>query len=255
MMPAETLKAAQPDLHPESRLVALAAPDSAAAEQYRVLHQRVLRLAARRPLRVLAVTSAGRGEGRTLTAANLALTAAREGRATVLVEADLRHPSLSRLLGLAPRAGVAEVLEGRAELGQAVTRLGPLAVLTAGEGALRAPQGAAEGERGPGAGPDLGALLRSPAATALVDQLRADYELVVLDAPPALAFADGDRLSGDADAALLVVRAGTTPRQVVRLALDALGDRAAGLVLNDVDPGGVAHGRWIYPADAEPAAR
>lgn len=236
MMPAETLQATQPELHPEARLVALAAPDSAAAEQYRVLHQRVLRLAARRPLRVLAVTSAGRREGRTTTAANLALTAAREGKATVLVEADLRRPTLGRLLGLAPRPGLAEVLAGRAELGQALTRLGPLSILLAGE-----------------AGEDPGALLRSPAAAGVLDQLRAAYELVVLDAPPALAFTDGDRVAGDADAALLVVRAGTTPRQVVRLALDALGDRAAGVVLNDVDPEAVAHGRWIWPGEGEPA--
>ena len=201
-----------------------------------MLYQRILRLAARRPLRVVAITSAGRGEGRTTTAANLALTAAQDGRPTILVEADLRRPSLAKRLGLAPRAGVAEVLEGRAELGQAVTRLGPLAVLAAGQAR------------------DPGALLRGPAAAALLDQLRGGYELVVLDAPPALAFADGDRLSGDADAALLVVRAGTTPRQVVRLALDALGERAAGLVLNDVDPEAVAHGRWIYPGRRAPSA-
>lgn len=246
MMPAETLQATQPELHPEARLVALAAPESAAAEQYRVLHQRLLRLAARRPLRVLAVTSAGRREGRTTTAANLALTAAREGRATLLVEADLRRPTLGRLLGLAPRPGVADLIAGRAELGQAVTRLGPLALLLAGD--------ADDAAAGAGAGSDAGALLRSPAATALLDQLRAAFELVVLDAPPALAFSDGDRLSGDADAALLVVRAGTTPRQVVRLALDALGDRAAGIVLNDVDPEAVAHGRWIWPGEGEPEA-
>ena len=236
MMNAETLQVAAPELHPEARLVALAAPESPAAEQYRVLWQRVLRLAARRPLRLLALTSAGRREGRTTTAANLAITAARDGRAVLLVEADLRHPALARLLGLEGRAGAGEVLEGRAELGQAVARVGPLAVLTAGEAR------------------DPGAALRGQAAAALVEQLRAAYELVVLDAPPALAFADGDRLSGEADAALLVVRAGTTPRQVVRLALDALGDRAAGLVLNDVDREAVAHGRWIYPGELEPAA-
>jgi capsular exopolysaccharide synthesis family protein len=232
MMPAETLQATQPAAGPEARLVALAEPDSPAAEQYRVLYQRILRLAARRPMRVVAITSAGRREGRTTTAANLALTAAQEGRATILVEADVRRPSLARLLGMAPRPGVAEVLEGRAELGQAVGRFGPLAVLAAGEAR------------------DAGALLRTQRAAALVEQLRAAYELVVLDAPPALAFVDGDRLSGDADAALLVVRAGTTPRQVVRLAVESLGDRAAGIVLNDVDPDGVTHGRWIYPGEA-----
>jgi capsular exopolysaccharide synthesis family protein len=237
MMPAETLQVTQPAIGAEARLVALAAPDSAAAGQYRVLYQRVLRLAARRTLHALAVTSAGRGEGRTTTAANLALTAAQDGRATVLVEADLRRPSLARLLGLAPRPGVADVLAGRAELGQATARLGPLAVVAAGE------------DR------DGGALLRTAAAAALLDQLRAAHELVVLDAPPALAFADGDRLAGDADAALLVVRAGTTPRQVVALALEALGDRAAGIVLNDVDPDGVAHGRWIYRGEGSGTVR
>lgn len=239
MMPAENLQAMQPDLHPETRLVALTAPDSAAAEQYRVLHQRVLRLAARRPLRVLAVTSAGRREGRTTTAANLALTAAREGRVTVLVEADLRRPTLGRLLGLAPRPGVSDLLAGRASLAEALAQVGPLSVLLAGSG-----------------GEDPGALLRGPTAPVLLEQLRAGHDLVVLDAPPALAFSDGDRLSGDADAALLVVRAGTTPRQVVRLALDALGDRAAGIVLNDVDPEAVAHGRWLWPGEegGEPLA-
>jgi capsular exopolysaccharide synthesis family protein len=230
MMPAETLKATHPGAATDG-LVVLGAPGSAAAEQYRVLHQRLLQLAARRPLRVVAVTSAARGEGRTTTAANLALTAAQEGRSTLLVEADLRRPSLARLLGLAPRAGLAEVLDGTAELGQAVVRVGPLAVLCAGE--------AREAD-----------VTRRPRAATLLEQLRSAWDLVVLDAPPALAFADGDRIAAGADAALLVVRAGSTPREVVRLALEALGDRAAGIVLNDVDVDAVAHGRWIYAAES-----
>jgi protein-tyrosine kinase len=235
MMPAETLKATIPVPSEQARLVALDKPDSPAAEQYRVLHQRLLRLGARRQLRVVAVTSAGRREGRTTTAANLALTASQEGRATVLVEGDLRHPAIAALLGLAPRAGLAEVVEGKAELAQAVTRLGPLAVLCAGGDGADAP-------------------LRSPRALAVVEQLRAAYDLVVVDAPPAIAFADGDRLVAAADAALLVVRAGATPRQVVRLALESLGDRAAGVVLNCVDAQAIAHGSWIYGEDAKKAA-
>ena len=236
MIPAETLQATFPSTAPESRLVALAAPESAAAEQYRVLFQRLLRLAARRPVRVLAVTSAGRGEGRTTTAANLALTAAQEGRSTVLVESDLRRPALAKLFGLAPRAGLADVLDGTAELGQAVVRAGGLAILCAGE--VR----------------DAAAALRSPRASTVMEQLRAAYEHVILDAPPALAFADGDRIAGAADAALLVVRAGMTPRQVVKLALEALGDRAAGVVLNDVDVAALPHGRWLYADGPEAAA-
>ena len=224
MMPAETLKATIPVPPEQARLVALEAPDSTAADQYRVLHQRLLRLAARRPLRVIAVTSTGRREGRTTTAANLALTAAQEGRATVLVEGDLRRAALAALLGLAPRAGLADVIEGRAELAQAVTRLGPLAVLCAGGDGSDAP-------------------LRSARAQAVLEQLRDAYDLLVVDAPPALAFADGDRLAAGADAALLVVRAGATPRQAVRLALESLGERATGIVLNDVEP--MAYGRLV----------
>jgi protein-tyrosine kinase len=227
MMPAETMKATVPVPSDQARLVALDRPDSPAAEQYRVLYQRLVRLAARRPLRVVAVTSAGRREGRTTTAANLALTAAQEGRSTVLVEGDLRRPTLAALLGLAPRAGLADVIEGRAELGQAVTRLGPLAVLCAGGEGADAP-------------------LRNPRAMAVLEQLRAAYDLVVVDAPPAIAFSDGDRLAGAADAAVLVVRAGATPRQVVRLALESLGERVVGVVLNDVDADSIAHGTWIY---------
>jgi capsular exopolysaccharide synthesis family protein len=228
MIPAETLQSAFPSVAPESRLVALDDPESTAAEGYRILLQRLLRIGARRPARVVAITSAGRGEGRTTTAANLALTAAQEGRTAVLVEADLRRPALAALLGLAPRAGLWEVLEGTAELGPAVVRVGSLAVLCAG--AVR----------------DAAAALRSPRAPAVMDGLRAAYEQVILDAPPALAFADGDRVAAAADLAVLVVRAGMTPRPVVRLALEALGERAGGIVLNDVDADAAAHRRWLY---------
>ena len=227
MIPAETLNAAPPAVAPGARLVALADPQSPAAEQYRVLYHRLSRLAARRPMRVVAITSAGRGEGRTTTAANLALTAAAEGRSVILVEADLRRPTLAALLGLAPRAGLGEVLEGTAELAQAVVRLGGLSVLCAGQARDAA-------------------ALRSGRAATVMDALRAGWDHVYLDAPPALAFTDGDRIAAEADVAVLVVRARVTPRQVVALALEALGERAAGIVLNDVDPGATLHGRWLY---------
>jgi Mrp family chromosome partitioning ATPase len=97
-----------------------------------------------------------------------------------------------------------------------------------------------------GAPRDAGAALRSPRASAVMDQLRAAYELVVIDAPPALALADGDRVVSAADAALLVIKAGATPRDVVRLALEALGERCVGVVLNGVDATAVTHGRWLY---------
>jgi capsular exopolysaccharide synthesis family protein len=230
---AESMEAHIPPVPEEGPLVVRARPDSSAAEQFRVLLGRLDRMAAKRPIRVVAVTSSGRGEGRTTLAANLAYAAAQDGRPTVLVDADLRRPGVASLLELAPRAGVAEVLAGAAEVADAVARVGPLAVL--GAGAVR----------------DATAALRSPRVPALLEALRGAYALVVLDAPPALAFADGDRLVAGADAALLVVRAGKTPRGVVKLALEALGDRAAGLVLNGVEPGALLHGRFLF---ADPGA-
>lgn len=207
---------------------AIAAPDSAASEHFRVLLQRLDATALMRPMRVVAITSSARGEGRTTTAANLALTAAREGRQVALVECDLRRPTLARLLDLAPRAGLAEVIEGSAELSQALTTSGAMSVLTAGTAR------------------DPAATLRSPRLATVLDSVRAQFPLVILDVPPALAFADAGRLAASADGVVLVVRAGTTPRQVVRMAVESLAPKLLGLVLNDVDATAAVHGRYLY---------
>src|SRR5215212_8309131 len=151
---------------------AVAGVDSAAAEHFRVLLQRIEFASSSRPIRVVAVTSSARGEGRTTIAANLALTAAREGREVALVECDVRRPSLAAMLGLAPRAGLAEVVQGSAELPQALCRSGSLAVLAAGDAR------------------DPGAILRSARLATVIEQLRGSFPLVLLDVPPALAFAD-----------------------------------------------------------------
>jgi protein-tyrosine kinase len=206
----------------EGRLVALVAPDSMAAEQYRVLLARLDRAAVARQLRTIAISSCARGEGRSLTAANLALTAARDGREVALVECDFRRPSLAQLFDIAPRAGVAEVTEGKAELAQALCRVGALAVLCAGEAK------------------DPAAVARSPRLAATLDTLRSSFSLVVLDAPPALALSDAGRLAASADGIVLVVRAGETPRDVVRLAVETLSDRLIGIVLNGVEEPGYA---------------
>jgi protein-tyrosine kinase len=220
-VPAENLAPIPRD---EARLVALASPHSMPAEQYRVLLARLDRAAAARPLRVVAITSAARGEGRTTTATNLALTAAREGREVLLVECDLRRPSLHQLLELAPRAGLAQVVEGKAELSQAIVRYEGVSVLCAG---TEAPGGA-----------DPAPLLRSARLAATVEAMRSAFSLVILDAPPALSLADAGPLVSIADGLVLVVRAGETPRELVRVAMDALPDRLLGIVLNGVaEPG------------------
>jgi capsular exopolysaccharide synthesis family protein len=215
-VPAENLGVVRANVDP--RLVALSEPASMAAEQYRVLMARLDRVAAVRPMRTIAVTSCARGEGRSLTAANLALTAARDGgREVLLVECDLRRPSLAQLFDVTARAGLAEVVEGTAELPEALVHVGGLTLLCAGEAG------------------DVSAVVRSPRLSVVLDTLRSSFSLVVLDVPPALALSDSGRLAAAAEGILLVVRAGATPRDVVRMTVETLPDRLVGIVLNGVD--------------------
>ena len=213
----------------DGRLVALTAPMSAAAEQYRMLlhrlrHLRALRGDAIQGGAVVAVTSAVRGEGVSLTAANLALTAARSRDARVaLVDCDLRHGGLGQLFGMGARAGLAEVLSGKTEVGEALGRFheGHVAVIGAG--------------RAPGA--ESASLLAGQRFSQTLSLLRTLFDEIYLDVPPALATADAQVVAYKVDGIVLVARAGLTPREQVAAAVRQLsGAPVWGLVLNGVDP-------------------
>src|SRR2546430_3165020 len=189
----------------DERLVALTAPMSAAAEQYRMLlhrlrHIRSLRGEAIQGGAVVAVTSAIRGEGVSLTAANLALTAARSRDARVaLVDCDLRRGGPAQLFDMGGRAGLADVLTGKTEVGEALGRYheGHLAVIAAG--------------RAPGAA--SASLLAGPRCAHTLSPLRTLFDEVYLDVPPALATADAQVVAYKADGIVMVARAGNTPRE------------------------------------------
>jgi protein-tyrosine kinase len=213
----------------DERLVALTAPMSAAAEQYRMLlhrlrHLRALRGEAIQGGAVIAVTSAVRGEGVSLTAANLALTAARARDARVaLVDCDLRRGGLATLFNMGGRAGLADVLTGKTEVGEALGRYheGHLAVISAG--------------RAPGA--ESASLLAGVRFSQTLSLLRTLFDEIYLDVPPALATADAQVVAYKADGVVMVARAGTTPREQVAAAVRSLqGAPVWGLVLNGVDP-------------------
>jgi capsular exopolysaccharide synthesis family protein len=202
--------------------VTLTNPRSAAAEQYRVLRYR-LEILAKQGYRALAFTSAQSSEGKTTTAVNAALALGRGGRnRVVLVDADLRHPSVAKMLGLTAREGLCDVVAGRAQLGSCLWKFGndELYVLPAGN----VPD-------------DLGTTLYDTRLGETLAELKSKFDFVVLDCPPVLPLADVPTLCRDLDGAVLVVRAGITPRELVGAAVDALyGVPVHGLVLNDVDP-------------------
>ncbi|HEY7545181.1 MAG TPA: P-loop NTPase, partial [Blastocatellia bacterium] len=121
------------DLEVEPHLAAVAATDALAAERYRTLAVRILNLASRRKLKTMLVTSAQEAEGKSTVAANLAwVMAKREERRVLLIDADLRRPTIDRMLGIETENGWLDIIEARAKLQEAALRIDPngLYVLT-----------------------------------------------------------------------------------------------------------------------------
>lgn len=201
-------------------LVAGLAPKSLAAEQYRALRTRIAHAEGTSARRTVLITSPQKGEGKSITSANLALTMAQElQRRVVIVEADLRKPSLQHLFGLPAGPGLAEFLTGAAELTE-VMRFLPDYNLTVIPGGT-APTNPAE-------------LLGSTAMRRLLEQLRTRFDRVILDTPPVLPLADVAILAPMVDGALMVVRAGVTPKPAIENALRAFdASRLIGVVLNE----------------------
>lgn len=201
-------------------LVAALAPAARASEQYRALRMRVAHADHTAPVRVILVTSPGRREGKTLTAANLALTMAQDfQRRICVVDADLRHSRLHRLYGLADGPGLADVLTGRTSLGDALTLIEDQQVTLLPAG--RATAHPAE-------------LLGGMVMRDTIERLRTNFDRVIIDAPAAAPLADLGILAPLADGVVLVVRAGQTTKPAVQEAVASIGQaRLLGIILND----------------------
>jgi succinoglycan biosynthesis transport protein ExoP len=167
---------------------------------------------------VVVLTSAVGGEGKTTTALDLARSIADAGERVLLVEADLRRPTLSATLGLDPGPGLSDVLAGQAEL-DAVVR--PVEV----EGLAVLPAGTVP--------PNPAELLGSPRMADLVARLRSTYDKVLLDTPPVLPVTDAAVCAALADGVLVVVRWGRTRRDEVREAVTML-EQVDAVVLGSV---------------------
>jgi capsular exopolysaccharide synthesis family protein len=184
-----------------------APPGSLRVEAFRKLRTNLQFLASGRPHRVVVVTSAAIGEGKSTTACNLALALADAGSRVLLVDLNLRRPQVDRYLGLAPGAGVVNVLAGRIAVRHAVLRWieGGLDVLPAGP----VPFNPSE-------------LLASRATGALLDEVRQRYDFVILDAPALLPVTDAAAVAARADGVVLVVRHGRTSEEQVAAAVSTL---------------------------------
>jgi len=215
-----------PTLDP--RLVAAHAHTSPAAEQYRSLRTRIKSGENGTPLRTIVITSPNKGDGKSLTAANLALTMAQEfQQRVVLVDADLRRPSIHRLFGVPAAFGLSNVLTEGAAVEDALISVADhrLTILPAGP----IPMHPAE-------------LLGSTAMRRLIETLRASFDRILIDMPPAAPLADVAIASALADGILVIVRAGVTKKPAIERALSGLDQRKVlGLVLNDAGESGAGY--------------
>ena len=209
----------------DAHLVAALAPQSLAAEQYRSLRTRIKRAENGRAVRAILITSPNKGDGKSLTAANLAITMAQEFQQRVLlVDADLRRPTVHRLFGVPEAPGLADVLMGAAELDQALLHVPDhhLTLLPAGS----VPSHPAE-------------LLGSASMRRVLDSLRTRFDRILIDMPPVAPLADLHIVAPMADAVLMIVRAGVTPKPAIERALSGLDmSKVLGLVLNEAGSNG-----------------
>ena len=193
----------------KSTLITLTHPRSSAAEAYRALRANLAMFGAEHPLRALIVASAAPGEDQSIALANLAIVMAQGGQRVILVDADLRHPSLHELLGVPNERGLTTLLEEQDALSAP-----PLAPVADVDGLQLLPSGPSP--------LDPAAQLGSKRMEEVIAALQKRADIVLFDAPPVLAATDAVMLGMKTDGVLLVVQAGHTSREHLQQAKEKL---------------------------------
>lgn len=196
-------------------------PRSPISEQYRTIRTNLQFSSVDEPLQSILVTSAGPAAGKSITAANLAVVYAQQGKKTLLVDADLRKPTVHYTFRLDNLQGLSNVLVGDQTLEQAVEKsaIDHLDVLSCGP----IPPNPAE-------------LLASKRMNELLEHAKKLYDFIIFDTPPALAVTDAKILANIVDGTLFVVRSGSTDKEEAERAFELMSDARAkmlGAILND----------------------
>jgi capsular exopolysaccharide synthesis family protein len=191
-------------------------------ESFRMLRTNLTFSALDKPIRSVAITSSLPGEGKSTSAMNLAIVSAMSGKQVILVDGDLRRPTVHRLLGVANRVGFTNLVSGSAQVDEALseTKIPGLRVVTSGP-----------------LPPDPPELLSSKAARAVLGQIAELADLVIIDCPPALAMADAQIIASMSDAVLLVVSSKDAGKAEIARTSELLfhtGARFLGVILNKI---------------------
>jgi capsular exopolysaccharide synthesis family protein len=250
-------------LRAEHRLIMRDDPYGSQAEAFRVLRTNLDFFNLEHEARSIMVTSAGASQGKSTTIANLAVALARNGERVVLVDLDLRRPTLERFFGLSQFPGLTDVALGRAQLDDALLEI-PLAEPESAEDGLGSfDMGGAGSLHVLPAGSttrNVGELVGSASVTAVLARLRERADLVLVDGPPLLGAGDGIALCARVDALLIVARLNQIRRPTVEELARLLGNaRAAklGLIATDAafDADYVEYVRRPVPVTPRPADR
>ena len=206
----------------EPRLVAITQPNSNYCEEYRSLRTHILHKSQRQKMQAIVVASVNPAEGKSVTALNLSwLLAQTDGVKALVIDSDLRMPSLNDYIGIETEKGLSDLLAGTATLSNSIIELAPsgLHLLPSGE-----------------ARSDVAELISGPKFKDILDEAREMFDYIIIDAPPLGIFTDATVLINNADGAMLVVRAGRTKYAGVDRILEILPrERMIGVVLNQCE--------------------
>ena len=198
------------------------APKSIDAEAYRSLRSNIEYSSFDDEYRVIVVTSSVPGEGKSTTSGNLAIALAQSGNSVLLVDCDMRKPSIHKKFKISNAAGTAELLLRKKSFEEVANKYNEnLTIITAGK-----------------IPPNPSEMLASRAMTAFIEEMKKEFKYIILDTPPLQAVTDAQVLSTKADGVLLVVRAGSTKREMVFNSVDLIKKvqgKVIGTVLNGVE--------------------
>ena len=198
------------------------APKSIDAEAYRSLRSNIEYSSFDDEYRVIVITSSVPGEGKSTTAGNLAIALAQSGNKVLLVDCDMRKPSIHKKFKISNAAGTAELLLRKKLFEEVANKYNEnLTIITAGK-----------------IPPNPSEMLASRAMTAFIKEMKDEFKYIILDTPPLQAVTDAQVLSTKADGVLLVVRAGSTKKELVSNSVDLINKvhgKVIGTVLNGVE--------------------
>ena len=198
------------------------APKSIDAEAYRSLRSNIEYSSFDDEYRVIVVTSSVPGEGKSTTSGNLAIALAQSGNSVLLVDCDMRKPSIHKKFKISNAAGTAELLLRKRLFEEVANKHNEnLTIITAGK-----------------IPPNPSEMLSSRAMTAFIKEMKKEFKYIILDTPPLQAVTDAQVLSTKADGVLLVVRAGSTKKEMVLNSVDLIKKvhgKTIGTVLNGVE--------------------